>query len=251
MKGELLDELKEVIENSNNIVFFGGAGVSTESGVPDFRSADGLYRAQSEFGMSPEEMISHTFFMRDTETFFRYYKTNMIYQDAQPNDAHKALAKLEEIGKLKAVVTQNIDGLHQAAGSKKVYELHGSVARNYCMDCGEFYDLDYIMDPENCGEDGAVPRCRKCGGIVKPDVVLYEEGLDDATVMGAVQSIREADVLIIGGTSLVVYPAAGMVNYFRGSKLVLINKQPTQQDRNADIAIHLPIGEVLGEVVLR
>ena len=164
--------------------------------------------------------------------------------------AHKALAKLEEMGKLKAVVTQNIDGLHQAAGSKTVYELHGSVARNYCMDCGAFYDLDYIMDPENCGEGSAVPRCKKCGGIVKPDVVLYEEGLDDATVMGAIRSIQEADTLIIGGTSLVVYPAAGMVNYFRGSNLVLINKQPTPQDKNADIAIHLPIGEVLGGVVL-
>ena len=250
MKGEIIDELRKVLQESNNIVFFGGAGVSTESGVPDFRSADGLYKAQSEFGMSPETMISHTFFMRDTETFFKYYKSNLIYQDAQPNDAHKALAKLEKMGKLKAVVTQNIDGLHQAAGSKTVYELHGSVARNYCMDCGAFYDLDYIMDPENCGEGSAVPRCKKCGGIVKPDVVLYEEGLDDATVMGAIRSIQEADTLIIGGTSLVVYPAAGMVNYFRGSNLVLINKQPTPQDKNADIAIHLPIGEVLGGVVL-
>jgi NAD-dependent deacetylase len=224
---EKLEKLRDLINSHERIVFFGGAGVSTESGIPDFRSANGIYNQDLGRQVSPEEMISHTFFMRDTETFFRYYKTNMIYQDAQPNDAHKALAKLEEMGKLKAVVTQNIDGLHQAAGSKRVYELHGSVARNYCMDCGEFYDLDYIMDPENCGEDGAVPRCRKCGGIVKPDVVLYEEGLDDATVMGAVQSIREADVLIIGGTSLVVYPAAGFVNYFRGSKLVLINKSST------------------------
>lgn len=251
MKGQIIDDLKKVIDESNNIVFFGGAGVSTESGVPDFRSADGLYKAQSEFGMSPEAMISHSFFMRDTETFFKYYKSNLIYQDAKPNDAHKALAKLEELGKLKAVVTQNIDGLHQAAGSKTVYELHGSVARNFCMDCGESYDLDYVMDPAN-GEDGsAIPRCKKCGGIVKPDVVLYEEGLDDATVMGAIKSIQEADTLIIGGTSLVVYPAAGMVNYFRGSNLVLINKQVTQQDANADIVIHLPIGEVLGEVVLK
>lgn len=246
----MLDKLKEVIENSNNIVFFGGAGVSTESGVPDFRSADGLYRAQNEFGMSPEMMLSHTFFMRDTETFFKYYKTNLMFTDVEPNNAHKALAKLEEMGKLKAVVTQNIDGLHQAAGSKTVYELHGSMARNYCMDCGEFYDFDYMADDANCEEGSYIPRCKKCGGIIKPDVVLYEEGLDDATVMGAIDSIRNADTLIIGGTSLVVYPAAGMVNYFRGSNLVLINKQETPQDKHADVVIHSAIGKILGKIVL-
>ena len=247
MDGKPIDELREIIENSNNIVFFGGAGVSTESGVPDFRSEQGLYNAKQEYGASPETLLSHSFFVRDTKTFFDYYKNNLVYTEAKPNKAHLALAKLEEMGKLKAVVTQNVDGLHQAAGSKTVYELHGSVARNYCMDCGTFYDLDYIMGESNC-EDG-IPRCRKCGGIVKPDVVLYEEGLDDDTVIGAVNAIRNADVLIIGGTSLVVYPAAGMVNYFKGSKLVLINKQPTPQDRAADLVIHVAIGEVLGEVV--
>ncbi len=247
MEGKILDELREIIDNSNNIVFFGGAGVSTESGIPDFRSEQGLYNAKRDYGASPETLLSHSFFVRDTKTFFDYYKNNLIYTDAQPNKAHLALAKLEQMGKLKAVVTQNIDGLHQKAGSKTVYELHGSVARNYCMDCGEFYDLDYTMDEDNW--QGGIPRCKKCGGIVKPDVVLYEEGLDDDTVIGAVNAIRNADVLIIGGTSLVVYPAAGMVNYFKGSKLVLINKQPTPQDRAADLAIHVPIGEVLGEVV--
>jgi NAD-dependent deacetylase len=248
MKGEIIDELRKVLQESNNIVFFGGAGVSTESGVPDFRSADGLYKAQSEFGMSPETMISHTFFMRDTETFFKYYKSNLIYQDAQPNDAHKALAKLEEMGKLKAVVTQNIDGLHQAAGSKTVYELHGSVASNYCMDCGAFYDLDYIMDPENCGEGSAVPRCKNCGGIVKPDVVLYEEGLDDAVVSGAIHAISKADLMIVAGTSLTVYPAAGLLQYFRGSHLVLINRDATPMDRNCDLVIRDPVGKVLGSL---
>ncbi len=246
----MLDELKKVIDESDNIVFFGGAGVSTESGVPDFRSADGLYKAQNEFGMSPEMMLSHTFFMRDTETFFKYYKSNLICTWAKPNKAHLALAKLEEMGKLKAVITQNIDGLHQMAGSKTVYELHGSIARNYCMDCGASYDLDYVIDDANAEDGSYIPRCKKCGGVVKPDVALYEEGLDDATVMGAIDAIRNADTLIIGGTSLVVYPAAGMVNYFRGSNLVLINKQQTQQDKNADVIIHDAIGEVLGKIVL-
>ena len=194
----MYEELAKILRESDNIVFFGGAGVSTESKIPDFRSEEGLYNAQQSYGMSPEQIISHSFFMRDTDTFFDYYKNNMIYQQAKPNDAHLALAKLEEMGKLKAVVTQNIDGLHQAAGSRVVYELHGSVLRNYCMDCGEFYDLDYVMDDENC--EGNIPKCRKCGGIVKPDVVLYEEALDEDCMMGAIRAIQQADTMIIGGT---------------------------------------------------
>ena len=241
----MYDELREILQNSNNIVFFGGAGVSTESNIPDFRSEEGLYNAQQEYGMSPEQMISHSFYLRHTETFFDYYKKNLIYRDAKPNDAHIALAKLEEIGKLKAVVTQNIDGLHQAAGSKIVYELHGSVLRNFCTKCRASYDLDYIMDPNNC--EGSIPKCEKCGATVKPDVVLYEEGLDGATINGAVDAIRNADVLIVGGTSLVVYPAAGLINYFRGSKLVLINKTTTSYDSNADLVISDPIGKVMKE----
>ncbi len=241
----MYEELTEILRNSSNIVFFGGAGVSTESKIPDFRSEEGLYNAQQSYDMSPEQMISHSFFMRDTETFFDYYKNNMVYQDAQPNDAHRALAKLEEMGKLKAVVTQNIDGLHQKAGSKIVYELHGSVLRNNCMDCGAFYDLDYVMDPGHCR--GHIPKCEKCGGIVKPDVVLYEEPLDELQISGAVDAIRNADVLIIGGTSLVVYPAAGFVNYFSGRKLVLINKSSTSFDGRADLVINDSIGKVLGE----
>ncbi len=243
----MYEELTEILRGSDNIVFFGGAGVSTESNIPDFRSEAGLYSAQSNYGMSPEQMLSHSFFVRDTETFFDYYKNNLIYRDAEPNDAHKALAKLEEMGKLKAVVTQNIDGLHQKAGSKTVYELHGSVLRNNCMHCGEFYDLDYILDPAHC--EGMIPKCEKCGGVVKPDVVLYEEALDDFQITGAVDAIRAADVLIIGGTSLVVYPAAGFVNYFRGSKLVLINKSSTSFDNRADLVIHDPIGKVMKEAV--
>lgn len=243
----MYEELTKLIEKSNRIVFFGGAGVSTESNIPDFRSEEGLYNAQQEYGMSPEQMISHSFFMRDTEKFFDYYKNNMVYPEAEPNAAHKALAKLEEMGKLSAVVTQNIDGLHQKAGSKVVYELHGSVLRNYCMDCGEPYDLEYIMDPANC--EGHVPRCSKCNGIVKPDVVLYEEALDDGQIRGAVDAIADADTLIIGGTSLVVYPAAGFVNYFKGNDLVLINKSSTSYDGRASLVIHDPIGQVLGEAV--
>ena len=243
----MYEELTEIIKGSDNIVFFGGAGVSTESNIPDFRSEAGLYSAQSNYGMSPEQMLSHSFFVRDTETFFDYYKNNLIYTDAEPNDAHKALAKLEEMGKLKAVVTQNIDGLHQKAGSKTVYELHGSVLRNNCMHCGTYYDLDYIMDSEHC--DGLIPKCEKCGGVVKPDVVLYEEALDEYQINGAVDAIRKADVLIIGGTSLVVYPAAGFINYFRGSKLVLINKSSTSFDNRADLVIHDAIGKVMKEAV--
>ncbi|MBQ9059741.1 MAG: NAD-dependent protein deacylase [Firmicutes bacterium] len=243
----MYEELTRILKESNNIVFFGGAGVSTESDIPDFRSEQGLYNAQQAYGMSPEQMISHSFFLRDTETFFDYYKNNMVYPQAQPNPAHLALARLEEMGKLSAVVTQNIDGLHQKAGSKAVYELHGSVLRNYCMDCGASYDLDYVMDPDHC--EGHIPKCSKCGGIVKPDVVLYEEALDDAQIRGAVDAISAADTLIIGGTSLVGYPAAGVVNYVRGKHLVLINKSSTSYDGRADLVIHDAIGQVLGEAV--
>ena len=237
------ERLREIIDNSDNIVFFGGAGVSTESNIPDFRSESGLYNAQQKYGRSPEEMLSHSFFVRYTDTFFDYYKNNLIYTDAQPNKAHRALARLEEAGKLKAVITQNIDGLHQKAGSRNVFELHGSVLRNYCMDCGEFYDLDYIMDEANC--EGGIPKCKKCGGTVKPDVVLYEEALDDDCMMGAIRAIQQADTLIIGGTSLVVYPAAGLIRYFGGNKLVLINKQATPYDSKADLVINDSIGKVM------
>ena len=235
--------LKEIIEQSENIVFFGGAGVSTESNIPDFRSESGLYNARQKYGRSPEEILSHSFFVAHTDIFFHYYKNNLIYKDAEPNKAHRALAKLEAAGKLKAVVTQNIDGLHQKAGNRKVYELHGSVLRNFCMDCGEFYDLDYIMDEGNC--DGNIPKCKKCGGTVKPDVVLYEEALDDDCMMGAIRAIQQADTMIIGGTSLVVYPAAGLIRYFGGKKLVLINKQATPYDRQADLVINDSIGKVM------
>ena len=237
------ERLKKIIDESDNVVFFGGAGVSTESNIPDFRSEKGLYKAQTEYGRSPEEMLSHSFFVNHTETFFDYYKKNLIYKDARPNKAHRALAKLEAQGKLKAVVTQNIDGLHQKAGNKKVYELHGSTLRNYCMKCHQYYDLDYIMDEYHC--KGGVPICPVCGGIIKPDVVLYEEMLDEDTIDKAVTAISKADVLIIGGTSLVVYPAAGFVRYFRGSHLVLINKQETPYDSHADLVIHDSIGKVM------
>ncbi len=237
------ERLKKIIDGSDNVVFFGGAGVSTESNIPDFRSEKGLYKAQTEYGRSPEEMLSHSFFVDHTETFFDYYKKNLIYTDARPNKAHRALAKLEAQGKLKAVVTQNIDGLHQKAGNKKVYELHGSTLRNYCMKCHQYYDLDYIMDEYHC--KGGVPICPVCGGIIKPDVVLYEEMLDEDTIDKAVTAISKADVLIIGGTSLVVYPAAGFVRYFRGSHLVLINKQETPYDSHADLVIHDSIGKVM------
>ena len=237
------ERLKEIINNSENIVFFGGAGVSTESNIPDFRSESGLYNAKQRYGRSPEEILSHSFFTRHTDVFFDYYKNNLIYTDARPNKAHRALAKLEAEGKLKAVVTQNIDGLHQKAGSRTVFELHGSVLRNYCMDRGEFYDLDYVMDDENC--EGNIPKCRKCGGIVKPDVVLYEEALDEDCLMGAIRAIQQADTMIIGGTSLVVYPAAGLIRYFGGKKLVLINKQATPYDGQADLVINDSIGKVM------
>ena len=236
----MYEELKKVIEGSDNIVFFGGAGVSTESGIPDFRSVDGLYNQKYKF--PPETILSHSFFMTRPGDFYDFYHDKMICTDAKPNKAHIALAKLEQQGKLKAVVTQNIDGLHQLAGSKKVYELHGSVLRNYCMKCHKFYGIEAVT------ESSGIPKC-KCGGIIKPDVVLYEEGLDDKTVNGAVKAIMKADVLIIGGTSLNVYPAAGFLNYFDGSKIVLLNKSETSFDRRADIVIRDPIGQVLGEVV--
>lgn len=236
----MYEELKKVIEGSDNIVFFGGAGVSTESGIPDFRSVDGLYNQKYKY--PPETILSHSFFMSKPRDFYDFYRDKMICTSAKPNKAHIALAKLEEQGKLKAVVTQNIDGLHQMAGSRTVYELHGSVLRNYCMKCRKFYGLEAVTESTD------IPKCT-CGGIIKPDVVLYEEGLDDATVDGAVRAIMKADVLIIGGTSLNVYPAAGFLNYFRGSKIVLLNKSATSFDSHADIVIRDPIGQVLGEVV--
>jgi len=238
-----LQELISVIRESNNIVFFGGAGVSTESNIPDFRSANGLWNEKLKINFTPEQLVSHTFFVRYPEEFFEFYKVKLIYPEAKPNAAHKALAKLEEMGKVKAVVTQNIDGLHQAAGSKVVYELHGSVLRNYCMECGAFYDEKFILESEG------IPVCPKCGGRVKPDVVLYEEGLDDNVIRGAVHAIANADTLIIGGTSLVVYPAAGLIDYFNGKNLVLINKSETSADRRADIVIHEAIGEVFTEIM--
>lgn len=238
-----IEELKKIVDNSSNIVFFGGAGVSTESNIPDFRSSNGLYSKKLKANFTPEQLVSHTFFIRYPEEFFNFYKSKLVYPDAKPNAAHLALAKLEKMGKLKAIVTQNIDGLHQAAGSKNVFELHGSVLRNYCMQCHAFYDEKFILASKG------IPTCPKCGGRVKPDIVLYEEGLNEATIEGAVKAISEADTLIIGGTSLVVYPAAGLINYFRGSKLVLINKSTTSADSRADLVIHEAIGKVLGEVV--
>ena len=235
-----LETLKKWIDNSDNIVFFGGAGVSTESGIPDFRSVDGLYNQQYDY--PPETILSHTFFRRNTEEFYRFYRAKMLALDAKPNAAHKKLAQWEQEGKLKAVVTQNIDGLHQAAGSKMVYELHGSVHRNYCQKCGAFYDAKYML------ESSGIPRCEKCGGIIKPDVVLYEEGLDDATMRGAIRAINHADVLIIGGTSLTVYPAAGLIDYYNGNKLVLINKSVTPMDSRADLLVQGPIGEIFSQL---
>ena len=237
---EKIDRFRTMIAESNNMVFFGGAGVSTESGIPDFRSVDGLYHMQYDY--PPETILSHTFYRQNTEEFYRFYKDKMLFLDAKPNAAHKKLAEWEEQGKLKAVITQNIDGLHQAAGNKVVWELHGSVLRNYCEDCKTFYDVNYVKGAEG------VPVCAKCGGIVKPDVVLYEEGLDDTTIRESVQAIRNADLLIIGGTSLAVYPAAGLIDYFSGKYLVLINKAPTPRDNMADLVIQGSIGEVFSAV---
>lgn len=235
-----IKQLKEWIDNSNNIVFFGGAGVSTESGIPDFRSVDGLYNQKYDY--PPETILSHTFYRRKPEEFYRFHKDKMICLDAKPNAAHYKLAQWEKEGKLKAVITQNIDGLHQMAGSKKVLELHGSVHRNYCENCGAFYDAKYILD-----SDG-VPKCSKCGGSIKPDVVLYEEGLDNNIISEAVNYIAKADVLIIGGTSLVVYPAAGLIDYYNGNKLVLVNKTPTSRDSMADLVVSGAIGQIFDQL---
>ena len=234
-----IETLKQWVMDSDNIVFFGGAGVSTESGIPDFRSVDGLYNQKYDY--PPETILSHSFYMRKKEEFYRFYRDKMLCLDAKPNAAHKKLAELEAAGKLKAVVTQNIDGLHQAAGSRKVYELHGSIHRNYCMKCGKFYDAEYVKNSEG------IPRC-SCGGMINPDVVLYEEGLDQKTIQGAVEAISSADMLIIGGTSLVVYPAAGFIDYFHGKHLVVINKSETARTVRAELAISAPIGEVLGAI---
>lgn len=232
-----LETLKQWVNECERIAFFGGAGVSTESGIPDFRSVDGLYH--QEYDYPPEQILSHTFFMRYPEEFYRFYRKKMIATEAKPNAAHKALAKLEEMGKLTGVVTQNIDGLHQMAGSRKVFELHGSVHRNYCMRCGKYHGLDEVLAQEG------VPRC-SCGGIIKPDVVLYEEGLDQDVIRGSIDAIRTADMLIIGGTSLTVYPAAGLIDYYRGKRLVLINRSATSVDGRADLVIADSIGKVLG-----
>ncbi len=237
---ESINELKEIIEKHDNIVFFGGAGVSTESGIPDFRSVDGLYHQQYDY--PPETILSHSFYRSNPQEFYRFYRNKMLFTNALPNKAHLKLAKLEQQGKLKAVITQNIDGLHQAAGSKVVLELHGSVLRNYCETCGKFHDLQYIINGKG------VPTCEDCGGPVKPDVVLYEEGLDQPTINAAVNYIHNAEVLIIGGTSLAVYPAAGLIDYFKGDKLVVINKSPTPRDQHADLLLPAPIGEVLGQI---
>lgn len=234
-----IEKFCEITGSSENIVFFGGAGVSTESGIPDFRSVDGLYNQQYDY--PPEQILSHSFFMENTEEFYRFYRNKMIFPDVKPNTAHIKLAELEKKGVLKAVVTQNIDGLHQLAGSRKVYELHGSIHRNYCMKCRKQYDADYILKSEG------IPRC-SCGGIVKPDVVLYEEALDDSTVTGAVNAIAKADTLIIGGTSLNVYPASGLINYFRGKYLIIINMSTTPADSRADLLIHEKIGEVFSHI---
>ncbi|MCI9672013.1 MAG: NAD-dependent protein deacylase [Lawsonibacter sp.] len=239
---EKIKTLQQWIDESRAIVFFGGAGVSTESGIPDFRSVDGLYN--QKYAWPPEEILSRTFFDARPEEFYRFYRDKMLCLDAQPNAAHKKLAELEAAGRLRSVVTQNIDGLHQLAGSKRVWELHGSVHRNYCMKCRKPFAVTDIK-----GGTG-VPRCA-CGGTVKPDVVLYEEGLDSATIEGAVADIQAADLLIIGGTSLAVYPAAGLINYYQGSRLVLINKSPTPYDHRASLAINLPIGEVLGQIEVK
>lgn len=236
MAEESIAILRRIIEDSANIVFFGGAGVSTESGIPDFRSAGGLYQGPSE--LAPETILSHSFYRSHPEEFFRFHRAKMIRSGAKPNAAHKKLSELEQLGKLRAIVTQNIDGLHQAAGSKHVLELHGSVARNYCEDCQARYDLRYIT-----GSTG-IPRCKTCGGIVRPDVVLYEEGLDQKILKEAIRCISEAEVLIVGGTSLVVYPAAGLIDYFKGKKLVIVNQSTTPRDDLADLVITAPIGEV-------
>lgn len=240
MSGQPIEQLRDILRQSDNIVFFGGAGVSTESGIPDFRSVDGLYHQEYEY--PPETILSHSFYVSHTEEFYRFYKKKMLFLDALPNMAHRKLAEWEAEGKVRAVITQNIDGLHQAAGSKKVLELHGSVLRNYCTKCGKFFDVNYIINAKG------IPVCDACGGQVKPDVVLYEEGLDSRTIQEAVSYIASAQVLIIGGTSLAVYPAAGLIDYFNGDRLILINKAPTPRDRMADLVVSGNIGEILGSI---
>lgn len=240
---EKIQKLSQILKESNNIVFFGGAGISTASGIPDFRSSNGLYSKKLNRNFTPEQAVSHSFFVRYPEEFYNFYKKNLVYPDAIPNNCHKALARLEQMGKLKAIVTQNIDGLHQAAGSKKVFELHGSVLRNYCSNCHAFYDADYVLHAKG------VPMCEKCGGVVKPDVVLYEEGLNEQIITDSIHAIAHADTLIIGGTSLVVYPAAGLIDYFTGKNLVLINKSSTSADNKADLVINDDIAVVMKEAV--
>ena len=234
-----LETWKRWVRESKHIVFFGGAGVSTESGIPDFRSVDGLYNQKFEY--PPERIISHSFFRRDPEYFFRFYREKMLPLGFEPNVTHRVLARWEQEGKLDAVVTQNIDGLHQKAGSRRVYELHGSVLRNFCEDCGKFHSAEFVKDSQG------IPRC-DCGGIVKPDVVLYEEGLDDDVIGHSIYAIENADLLIVAGTSLTVYPAAGLINYYRGNRLVLINRDPTPYDSRADLVLHMALGEVFGSL---
>lgn len=242
MYQEEVRKLQEIIDDSRRIVFFGGAGVSTESGIPDFRSADGIYHQHYKY--APEQVVSHSFFKAHPDVFYEFYKEKMMCLEAEPNAAHRKLAQLEEAGRLTAVITQNIDGLHQKAGSKKVYELHGSIHRNYCQKCGRFYDAAFVK------EAPGIPRC-ECGGIIKPDVVLYEENLDSMTIEKSVRAIAEADTLIIGGTSLVVYPAAGFIDYFRGRHLVVINKSATAREVGAELSISAPIGEILGQIKVK
>ena len=241
MNQKEIEKLQQIISNAKSLVFFGGAGVSTESGIPDFRSVDGLYNQKYD-NIPPEVIISHSYFVKHTEKFYQFYRDRMLFLDAKPNTAHRKLAELENAGILSAVVTQNIDGLHQMAGSKNVFELHGSVHRNYCQKCGKLFDVRYILN------SASVPKCDACGGLVKPDVVLYEEGLDDAIVTGAVNAIRNADVLIVGGTSLNVYPAAGFLHYFHGKHLIIINRDATPADSMAELCIHDKIGQVFGEI---
>ena len=242
MYQEEVRKLQEIIDDSRRIVFFGGAGVSTESGIPDFRSADGIYHQHYKY--APEQVVSHSFFKAHPDVFYEFYKEKMMCLEAEPNAAHRKLAQMEEAGRLTAVITQNIDGLHQKAGSKKVYELHGSIHRNYCQKCGRFYDAAYVK------ASPGIPRC-ECGGIIKPDVVLYEESLDSMTIEKSIRAIAEADTLIIGGTSLVVYPAAGFIDYFRGKHLVVINQSATAREVGAELSISAPIGEILGQIKVK
>lgn len=245
----MYEDLKKIIDESDNIVFFGGAGVSTESNVPDFRSENGLWNAKTRFNLSPEQIVSRSFFDSRTDDFYEYYMQNLIFTGIEPNATHKALAKLEQMGKLKAIITQNIDGLHQAAGSKEVYEIHGTISRAHCMKCGREYSLEYTTDKAHHKPGTWTPLCEDCGGIVKPDVVLFEEQLDNNLIMKSIKAISEAKTLIVGGSSLVVYPAAGFIDYFRGKDLILINKQDTPYDGKATMVIHDSLGKVFSSVV--